>query len=301
MELEAGTPYVEPGFTAVDNLDRDITARVVVSGSVDHTFVGTYAVKYNVTDSQGIPALEKARVVNVVDTTPPVIILLGDNPLRLEVGTPYLEPGYIATDICDGDMTGDVVVKGSVNHNVVGSYALQYNVSDWSGNPAEEKTRTVEVAEMTPPVISLLGDNPITLEVGTPYVEPGYEATDNYDGDITADVAVTGSVDHTIPGAYVLRYNVCDSSGNAAEEKTRTVNVVETSTFELLEVKIPAVGMIQLTWTSRPGATYTIWSCGDLCAGVWTDEATIASQGDSTGWTDPETACMCKFYRIELK
>ncbi len=235
------------------------------------------------------------------DIAPPVISLLGDNPMVLDVGAPYGEPGYTATDNCDGDITANVLVAGSVNNTVLGSYTLHYNVGDSSGNPAEEKTRTVRVVDTTAPAITLLGDNPMTLEVGTPYTEPGSIATDNYDGDITANVVVTGSVDHTTLGTYTLRYNVTDSSGNPAEEKTRTVSVVETRPFELLEVKIPAEGTIQLTWTSRPGATYTVWSCGDLCAGPWTEEATIASQGDSTEWTDPEAACTCKFYRIELK
>jgi hypothetical protein len=83
--------------------------------------------------------------------------------------------------------------------------------------------------DTTPPVIALSGDNPMTLEAGTPYAEPGYTATDDRDGDIRANVVVIGSVDHTVVGTYILRYNVSDSSGNPAEEKTRTVNVVDTT------------------------------------------------------------------------
>ena len=45
-------------------------------------------------------------------------------------------------------------------------------------------TRTVDVVDTTIPVITLIGANPQTIEAGSPYVELGATATDNYDGDI---------------------------------------------------------------------------------------------------------------------
>ncbi|NQT83629.1 DUF5011 domain-containing protein [bacterium] len=228
LTLEAGTPYDEPGYTATDDVDEDITANVVVTGTVDHTTVGTYELRYNVSDSSGNPAEERLRTVNVVDTTPPVIVLLGDNPLTLECGEDYVDPGCTATDECCGDLTTEVVVTGSVDCTALGTYTLYYNVSDGSGNAAVEKTRTVNVVDTTAPDITLLGDNLFTLELGTPFEDPGWTATDFFDIDLTADVIVTGTVDHTTEGTYYLNYNVSDSSGNAADEEVRTVEVVET-------------------------------------------------------------------------
>ena len=46
----------------------------------------------------------------MVDTTPPVISLDGDNPLVVECGDGYLEPGATAEDVCDGDLTGSIVI-----------------------------------------------------------------------------------------------------------------------------------------------------------------------------------------------
>jgi len=62
-------------------------------------------------------------------------------------------------------------------------------------------------------------------------------------------------------------------------------------------------GGTQLTWNSRPGDTYTIWSSSDPYAGKkeWSEEETMAAQGETTTWIDPETTSTCKFYRIELK
>jgi hypothetical protein len=302
LTLEVGTPYTEPGYAATDNYDGDITGDVEVTGTVDHTVLGSYTLCYNVSDSSGNPAEEKMRAVNVVDTTAPLITLSGDNPLTLEVGTPCTEPGYAATDNYDGDITGQVEVAGTVDHTLLGSYTLRYNVSDSSGNPAKEKTRTVSVVDTTAPMITLEGDDPLRLKVGTEYVEPGYIAVDNYDGDIAEQVIVTGLVDHTTVGAYTLTYNVSDSSGNPALEKTRTVNVVGTTFFEVMEIFEVAVGIVQLRWASEPGATYIVWSRAGLADGyTWKEEATVPSEGETTTWTDSEMPSPSKFYRIELK
>ena len=131
-------------------------------------------------------------------------------------------------------------------------------------------------------------------------MEPGYTATDNYDGDLTASVTVSGSVDHTTPDSYTLRYNVLDSSGNGAAYQVRTVNVVQTLPFDIVQIIEPLGGTVQLLWNSRPGATYSVWCCFDLEAGTWNQEAMVPSQGEATTWTDSDTVCPCKFYKIEV-
>ena len=230
------------------------------------------------------------------DLVPPVLTLKDAPSIILECGASYVEPGYTAADDSDGDITDRVVVWGSVDPTSPGTYTLRYTVSDSSANPAE-KIRLVEVRDTTPPVITLLGDNPMTILVKTPYVEAGYTATDSCDGDVTAFVFVSGIVDSNTVGTYILVYTGIDRSVNPAQV-TRTVNVVEALPPIVV---IRRVGQIQLTWNSEAGATYTVWSCEDLCAGPWTAEATIDSQGESTEWTCPETESTCKFYKIELK
>jgi len=88
---------------------------------------------------------------------------------------------------------------------------------------------TVEVAaDTTLPIISLLGDAAITLTVGDSYTDAGATASDNVDGDITADIVLTGSVDTTTAGTYTLSYNVTDAAGNAAVTVTREVVMIDT-------------------------------------------------------------------------
>jgi len=56
-----------------------------------------------------------------------------------------------------------------------------------------------------------------------------------------------------------------------------------------------------LTWTSRPGETFTVWCCDALESGPWQQRATLSSQGLATSWTDILPIGQVKFYRIEVK
>ena len=76
-----------------------------------------------------------------------------------------------------------------------------------------------------PPTIVLSGQTNMTISLGSVYVEPGYTATDDTDGDITDMVTITGTVDTNTLGTYTISYTVSDSSGNTATQ-TRTVTVL---------------------------------------------------------------------------
>jgi predicted esterase len=66
-----GTPYTDQGATAIDPKDGIITSQMIVSGAsaVDTSTVGDYLVRYNVTDSQNLPAVEVVRIVRVNNGT----------------------------------------------------------------------------------------------------------------------------------------------------------------------------------------------------------------------------------------
>ena len=250
VTIEVGATYTDSGATAADNYDGDLTSSIAIVNNVDTSTVGTYTVTYNVSDTSGNAAVPVTRTVNVVDTTAPVITLLGDNPMTIEVGTTFTDPGATASDAGDGDLTSSIVVSGSVDTSTIGTYTLTYDVSDTSGNAADSVTRTVNVVDTTAPVITLLGDNLMTIEVGTTFTDPGAVATDNYDGDLTSSIVVSGSVDTSTIGTYSLTYDVSDTSGNPADSVTRTVNVVDTT--------VPVITLLgDTTVTIEVGATYT--------------------------------------------
>jgi hypothetical protein len=92
----------------------------------------------------------------IIDNTPPVITLLGSATVDLYVDEAYTEEGATASDDVDGDISSNIVIVSQVNTGAAGNYVVTYNVSDSSGNPAEEVTRKVIVSErpVTPSVPS---------------------------------------------------------------------------------------------------------------------------------------------------
>ncbi|MCK5862852.1 MAG: DUF5011 domain-containing protein, partial [Candidatus Hydrogenedentes bacterium] len=224
QQVELGDTYVEPGYQSHDSQDGDITASVVVTGVVDTGTVGSYQRTYTVQDSNTNTA-EKIRTVEVVYEGSPDITLLGDNPYTAPWDVPYEEPGAVAWDELDGELTASIVIdSSSVDTGIVGSYEVTYDVQNSLAVPAVQQVRTVLVADTESPVLALVGETPMTLALGDAYVEPGATALDNFDGDVSASIVTTGTVNVDVFGVYSVVYTVTDSSGNTATAK-RTVYV----------------------------------------------------------------------------
>ena len=74
MSVNKGSSFADPGATASDNVDCNITIRIVKTGSVNTATVGTYTLSYNVSDAAGNAANTVTRTVTVTappPTTPP--------------------------------------------------------------------------------------------------------------------------------------------------------------------------------------------------------------------------------------
>ncbi|WP_159099231.1 immunoglobulin-like domain-containing protein [Aquimarina spinulae] len=76
--------------------------------------------------------------------------------------------------------------------------------------------------DCVPPVITLLGDNPQVIELGSGYTELGATVDD---GVTNLVIDISDFVDAV--GIYTIRYNATDNAGNIAEEVIRTVEVVD--------------------------------------------------------------------------
>lgn len=197
--------YEEEGYSAVDNYDGDITDNVVREEKDG-------IVSYKVSDSSGNIA-EVRRTIIYKDVVLPTLTLKGEKVVKLDVGTTFVDPGYIAVDDCDGDITHTVEVQGTVNSNELGTYHLVYSVKDSYGNTSVV-TRSVVVSDCIAPQISLNGSKRQYVHIGSEYFEMGCHALDNYDGDVTSQVSVSGTVDTSKAGYYTIEYQVKDSSGN---------------------------------------------------------------------------------------
>lgn len=239
IELNGETPmthaqnnvYEELGVLVKNNNNVIITT----TGEVNPDKPGGYLITYTATDRVN-KSSTITRTVNVVDKTPPVIILSSAATLTLAQGGRYTPPKATATDNNDGAVI--VTVEGAVDTNKVGRYELIYSAKDTAGNSSEIR-RTVTVVDKTAPVITLIGKAEITHPQGSNYKDLGAKATDNNDAVIK--VVTTGRVDINTIGAYELIYSVNDSTGNSSEIR-RTVTVVD-QTAPVIEL----IGKVTIT------------------------------------------------------
>jgi hypothetical protein len=181
---------------------------------------------------------------------PPIITLLGLNPMTILQGAAFADPGATAFDLEDGTITP--IATGTVNTLVLGSYTITYTATDSQGATATPKTRTVNVVPVGTPInqkpeITLLGDVVVQLALGTPFTDPSATVSDPEDGNITNKLIATGTVDVNTVGSYTIIYNATDSQNLAADTKTRTVNVVS--------------GMTSCTSNCGGSTTYTYPGC----------------------------------------
>ena len=146
---------------------------------------------------------------------PPKIILNGEETLVMEYPNEYIEPGYSARFLWE-NLSKKVEIKSFVDSNKLGTYEIQYSVKNKLGIFKSVKTRKIKIVDNESPQISLTKSD-IILPLGEKYIEPGYSAIDNYDGDITNNVKVESNVDSTHIGEYKVIYKVKDSSNNETE------------------------------------------------------------------------------------
>src|SRR3989344_3894558 len=91
--------------------------------------------------------------------------------------------------------------------------------------------------DITPPVITVLGDGSVSVTQNSAYIDTGATAADDIDGDITAQILTTNPVNVSIPGTYTVTYNVSDIAGNTAVQVARAVTVTPlTATVHLTVV-----------------------------------------------------------------
>jgi glutamine amidotransferase PdxT len=203
-----GTTYEDAGVT----VDEGSTLISTVS-TVDDTKFGIYSVTYTSTDGIN-PDTSVVRTVKV--GLPPDVTINGQNPFNLEKFDVYVDPGITIND-SNSFLTS---TTSTLNNLAVGTYTVNYTVS----NPAFTKvfSRTVRVDDTIPPVITIAGDNPYTLERFGVYTDPG--ATVDLGSELTN--TNLSNVQNTAIGSFDVVYTAYD--GNTTVTATRTVNVVDT-------------------------------------------------------------------------
>ncbi|MEH8183516.1 immunoglobulin-like domain-containing protein [Aeromonas allosaccharophila] len=216
------------------------------------------------------PFIHDQEITPPIDNGKPVFSGVSDT--RIKQGTAF-DPmaGVTANDKEDGDLTGQILVEGSVDSQRIGLYPLTYKVSDRDNNVTEQ-VRSVEVYSMKP-VFSGVTDT--TLELGTAF-DPmtGVSAHDEEDGDLTAQIKVSGSVDSNKVGRYTLTYQVSDSAGQLVTQQ-RNVTVKEQG------------AICENSWDAKKvyvGGDIVSHNGKNWLAGWWTQNEEPGTTGDWGVW-----------------
>lgn len=143
-----------------------------------------------------------------------LLFLLFRNPLevslkikKLNIGEPF--KGQFVATFGNKDVTKDVRFTSNIEPKKKGVYKITFTYKRY------KRVMKIEVTDIGKPEITLVDGDTITLPINEKYIEPGFTAIDNYDGDITDKVKVEGEVDHTKAGRYTIKYSVTDEHGNS--------------------------------------------------------------------------------------
>lgn len=218
ITIAAGSEYSDEGAEAT-LLGKSVSDRIYVTGGVDTSVPGIYEISYNVDGRWQTYTV--TRTVIVEDQTPPEITLNGDASVTVDRIEDYQEQGASALDNCDGDVTSGVTERMDQVNDY--TYQVTYQASDKAGNTGTA-VRQVIIRDVVAPEISLKGEETVTIKEREKFEDPGAEAMDDRDGDISDRIVRTGYVDIYRPGSYTVTYTVSDAGGNQAQTE-RTVVV----------------------------------------------------------------------------
>jgi hypothetical protein len=167
----------------------------------------------------------------------PVINIINKDFLTLEATTAefYSDHGAVCSDQHDGDISGSVVVTGSIfpSLRTTGSYKLTYDCSNSNDRHALTANRKVLVRDTHCPVCRIRPGID-TVEASFPFADAGVLCSDSLDG-LLKDVVVTSTVSVEKTGQYYVTYHVRDKAGNwndgackGSKKYVRTVQVIDT-------------------------------------------------------------------------
>lgn len=147
------------------------------------------------------------------DTTAPVLLLAGPLTVAVECGQDYVEPGAMASDAVDGDLTGSIEIDATALDPLdAGLKTVTYTVSDAAGNVA---TRTRVVFSLCDAPVAL-GDAALEAAVRTALDKPAGDLlpSDLADPAFTTLAAPGAGIADLTGLAYAVSLTTLDLHGN---------------------------------------------------------------------------------------
>ena len=255
LDYPDGEISVDVSGDLIDNLDTPGTGYTLIvtatdsDGNTTDPAAGTFDASMQVFGEGEFPMI--GDPAQPIPDGIPLIILYPDVPVEVTsvdvlVGSTFdFDEDEDVLVIDDGAVFGcdpTVTVNNPVDINTPGTYEVTVDVVDINGNQASQTLTVNVIAEdLTPPTIELVGEQSSTIDAvaGSVWIDPGYFAFDNLDGDITDNVTVTGDVNAEVPGTYEVTYSVTDNAG-LTTEIVRTIIVVDSTAPTIFFVGAPA-------------------------------------------------------------
>ena len=178
--------------------------------------------------------------------------LVGDDHLVLNYPEKYVETGA-KVFFKDRQLQEATILPSSLEDTTLGEYVVEYEYKLL--NIHKKAKRTIVVVDQQEPQLQLLGEVSMQLEQGVEFEEPGFEALDNYDGDLTSQVIVKMPEEIEEVGTHEIEYEVIDSSGNS-QKAIRTIEVTKKTVVTPPTPPTPPkpvdAGVIYLTFDDGP-------------------------------------------------
>ena len=264
--IDNGATYT--AIYTVSEGETDQTTPLQITNVIVINSIGSPSLPFNGTDvlatiDANSPKFTRAETIS----TSQIGIILDQNVINNTAS-----PNDFTLGGVDGGSIGSIayVANNVIGLNIAGttildtdSVTLSYNKTsgsfdEASGNSllnfAENVTNTLD----TPPVITLNGDNPQTIELGSGYTELGATTNDGSPVTINSDEFVDEI------GTYSIYYDSADTAGINAIQVIRTVNIVDTTppvitlTGANPQIIKPGDGYIELGATTDDGSEVTI-------------------------------------------
>jgi len=270
--IVVGSEWENPAVTITDfvtiegektDSGCDLLENLQIEENVNTEEVGTYTVKYTVTDfADNEATLELTVEVIAEDADGPIVEVTGlPDVIGLFDSFSATDVSVTARDNVDCENV-EINIEGldEINTETLGDYPVAITVTDQSGN-ATPIDRVVTVGDNTAPTIILNGAYTIAVgpdDCGDDAIfdmndDPWVYALDETDGDLTDQVNADygGGIDCNADGVHIITYTVTDASGNEATAqrsiRVELVGIEDNPLFEFIDIyPNPTKGLLQV-------------------------------------------------------
>ena len=266
ITLNVGDPFTDPGATANDNVDGDLTLAIVTGGAVNTGAVGLYTLTYDVTDAVGNAASQVTRGVSVQTGGTPVVTPLPITVAAVDAtGTPATESAIVAflagasaTDLEDGPIA--TITNDAPAQFALGVTTVTFSATDSSSNTGQAQA-TVTVADQTSPLVVPPADITVAatgtggIATSDPAIDAfltGASATDNVDGTI-ATISNNAPTPSIPVGDTTVTFSATDAAGNTGTAQA-TVTVTPFVAVQMVAFSRDVGGQLDLFAIAEDGS-----------------------------------------------